>query len=79
MKEQRQTDEDRKEEKLSEKSFDRGGSVPIIRCFHVGSIMSAAGLPHFLLLSVNTPACSPGEQTGRASSSEVSRPQKHSH
>lgn len=35
---------------------DRGGNIPIIHCFHVGSIMSAAALPHFLLLRVNTAA-----------------------
>lgn len=41
-------------EKKGAVGCDRGGNIPIIHCFHVGSIMSAAVLPHFLLLRVNT-------------------------
>lgn len=50
------------------------GPVSIINCFHVGSLLSAAGLHHFLLLRVNAPQRS--DQKGSINS-EVSGRQKH--
>lgn len=63
----------RKDENKATPSFDRRGSVPMIHCCHVGFIMSAAGLHHFLLLGVSRPAW---RADRKESSSEVSRSPK---
>lgn len=65
----------RKDENKATPSFDRRGSVPMIHCCHVGFIMSAAGLHHFLLLGVSRP----GEQTGRSPVQRSAGHRKHSH